>query len=425
MITHPGAAVEPIDQVIWWQLSMPVLPTNYPWSASEIRALHEAGVHLPSAESLLNRAADEWLRPIFAARKQVVLVLPPKGEEVHPVWQMIEAVVEEPAIATLEDFLRNSSKLTRPVTHAPLPQLRRWWQLPKDLKVPLRRKESFSSLELMLFNPYHWLLKYPAALRVSRIISLNDDFRILGTLAHDLVDRFYRQADALKMTEGQFTAWFDPAFDQLIREEGATLLMPGKGVDLEGFRNRLFRSVRILREQMAKARVLRVAPEMSLNGVFRGGELSGFADLVMNLKDGSRAVIDMKWSGSKKYPEKLQQNRHLQLAIYAELLRQGSGDWPVVAYYILDRARFFTPNDHAFPDADVIVSDSGENTAQLWQRFLASWTWRKTQFESGLFEVALESVEGTDLSNPPNDGMDPEYLNESYNEFRALAGWGF
>lgn len=422
-VTHPGAAVEPVDQVIWWQPVMPALPGSYPWSAIEIRALAAAGATLPASEVRLAQAANEWLRPILAARKHLTLVLPPKGVEVHPVWQMIEAVVHNSEVHSLEHLLSETSSLTQTVTCVPLLAPKRWWQLPDEIKVPLRQKESYSSLELLIFNPYHWLLKYPAALRPSSIVTLNSDFRMLGNLAHGLVELYYGLSDALTMTDAQFKAWFVPAFDRLVSEEGALLQMAGKGANLEHFRYRLMQSMLNLRQQLANAGATRVDPELEVKGQFVGGQLTGYADLAIQTESGGHAIVDMKWSGIKKFPEKLKKNSHLQLAIYAELMRQMTGEWPSVAYYVLDRARLFAPDERAFPGADTVPSESGENTAQLWLRFLESWKWRKAQIESGLFEVALEGIDETEESIPPEEAMDNEYLNESYNDYRALAGW--
>jgi hypothetical protein len=422
-VTHPGAAVQAVDRVIWWQLGMPALPSPYPWSAVELRVLAEAGVVFSDNSARLAQAAREWLRPVFAAREQLVLVLPPNGEEVHPVWQMIKAVTENPRVQPLDRLLAFPDPGMQPVKLVPLPVTKRWWQMPDDLRIELRTKESFSSLELFVFNPYHWLLKYPARLRPSRIVSLGGDFRMLGNLAHGLVERYYQREDALTLSDKDYAAWFDPAFDQLIAEEGALLRMPGRGADLEGFRHKLKAAMQTLRQQVANAGMVKVVPELELAGLFAGGALSGYADLVMQKKNGAQAIVDMKWSGAKKFPAKFKENRHLQLAIYAELMRQTHGSWPSVAYYILDRARFFAPDDVAFPDADTVPSASGENTAQLWQRFLETWKWRKGQVDAGRFEVALEGIEETEESIPPELALTMEYLNESYNDYHALAGW--
>jgi hypothetical protein len=421
--THPGAVVEPMARIIWWQLAMPGLPGSSPWSSSEIHALKEAGVALPEVSEQLDQITKEWLRPVMAAREQLLLVLPPPGEEIHPLWQMICAVVEQPKITRLEEHLISGHDAMVMVNPIPLPTTKRWWKLPEEVSISLRDKESFSSLELALFNPYRWLLQYQAQLKSSSLISVGGDFRILGNLAHGLIERYFQHPDALAMSNADFSAWFDKAFVEIIDQEGATLRIPGRGADLENFQFRLHRSMLTLREQLARAGIVRVAPEQAVSGEFEGRELAGSADLVLENAQSNRAIVDMKWSGIKKYPGKLKENRHLQLAIYAELLRQEKGKWPSVAYYILDRARFFAPDASFFPSAEIVQSENGENTADLWQRFLCTWRWRIKQILAGRFEVVLERTQPTEDSEPPAEGMAIETLSETYNDYWALAGW--
>ncbi|MBX3683595.1 MAG: hypothetical protein KF731_13225, partial [Thauera sp.] len=90
-----------------------------------------------------------------------------------------------------------------------------------------------------------------------------------------------------------------------------------------------------------------------------------------------------------------------------------------------DRARLLAPDDRAFPAAETIAADDGENTAQLWQRILATWRWRVAQIRDGRFEVVLEatSAAATADSEPPQEALAIEMLDEAYNDFRALAGW--
>lgn len=423
VVSHPGAVINPIERVIWSPLTMPELPGNNPWSTSEINALIQAGVKLPSISDTLDQIAASWLRPVIAAQEQLILVLPPPSEEVHPLWQMICAVVDQPKVLSLETLLTGGGEAMIPIMPLPLPAHKRWWTLPDDILVNLRPKESFSSLEKLLFNPYHWLLQYPAKLKPSRSVSFGNDFRMRGNLAHGLVEQYFLHPDALGMSASAFDTWYADAFNTLVDQEGAILRSPGWGAILEGFRYRLHQSMRNLREQVTKAGIVQVEPERAVSGHFPGGELAGSADLVMLNGRNERAIVDMKWSGSKKFPEKLQQNRHLQLAIYAELLRQETGQWPSVAYYVLDSASFFAPDNHTFSDAVVKPSTDGENTAQLWQRFVATWHWRVAQIQSGQFEVVLDGIAADEASAAPEDAMAMETLNIKYNDYRALAGW--
>ena len=90
--------------------------------------------------------------------------MPPKGEEVHPVWLMIDALVRGVPVNALESVLTAppNDGACQPVGHVPLTVRRRWWQLPAAIEIAQKGRDSFSSLELFVFNPYQWLLKYPA-----------------------------------------------------------------------------------------------------------------------------------------------------------------------------------------------------------------------------------------------------------------------
>lgn len=169
-----------------------------------------------------------------------------------------------------------------------------------------------------------------------------------------------------------------------------------------------------------------VTPEMEVEGTFTGGLLAGYADLILEREDSSgvnRAIIDMKWSGFKKYSKKLTDNRHIQLTLYAELLRQKTGTWPALGYFIFDEARLLAPDDQLFVHARQFKAANGENSALLWQRFLKSWAWRRQQLDAGRIEVALERIPEDDDSEPPEAAIAPEYLNADYNDYLHLAGW--
>ena len=425
-ISDPAAAVEDADQVIWWQMQHPRLPAPYPWSRSELTALAEAGVQLPSIESELQRIAATWCRPVIAARRKLTLVLPPPSVDVHPAWQMIRALLPDAPVRALETILDQGGDGAQAIVETPLPARRRWWQLPEDVTLPPREKESFSSLELLLFTPFHWLLKYPARLRPSNLVELTNEFLLRGNLAHNLIEQYYRTPGALGFSDADFNRWFEKEFPQLITEQGATFLMPGRSADLAGFRHRLHRAMSELRRHLALAKVHTITPEQAVEGHFTGGTLAGYADLVLERDSRSgadRAIIDMKWAGFKKYREKLAKNRHLQLALYAELLRQKTGAWPALAYFILDEARLLASDDQMFAQARQVKPETDETAAHLWQRFLASYAWRREQLEAGRIEVALEGIPENDDSAPPEEAIAPEYLNESYNDYLCLAGW--
>lgn len=426
VVDDPSAVVEPFNQVIWWQPVMPSISKAYPWSISERRDLSDCGVDLPDITDVLESLAADWLKPILAARKKVVIVLPPRDAEVHPAWQMIEALVRDIPEQAIEQILSGGMPEQRgaiTVPHTPLPQAKRWWLLPEGTPIPKRGRDSFSSLESYLFNPYQWLLRYPAGLKASNILSVSDGFLLDGQLAHNLVERFFALPSPLNMSEEKVQAWFDETFPHVIKTEGAVLLMHGRRSDYEGLRYRMRRALTRLLVQMSAAKVEVVQSELELNGHYPGGEILGFADLVLTNNKGKQAIVDMKWGGTKKYATKLTDNTHLQLGIYAELLRQKNGEWPEVGYYILAEGKLFVQQDNYFPNGNIVNKKIDESTQHLYERFKATHAWRAELLRQGKIEVVIEGVDETDDSATPDDGLHPEFLNPNYNDYLTLAGW--
>jgi hypothetical protein len=370
---------------------------------------------------LLQQAASDWLRPILAAKDRLILLLPPADRESHPVWQMLEALLPKIPVQPVEAMLLNGTDSLDAVAHSPLPGIKRWWQLPVGTRLPAVAEYSFSQLEKQIFNPYHWLLSHAAKLRSGSLLSLADDFRLKGILAHSLVERLYEKSGGLSLSDAAFAAWFNPEFDRLIVEEGALYLMPGRRTDLENLRHALRRALIELRDVLNSAGVTLVEAERQFTGHFAGGALGGKSDLVLTGPNDSFAIIDLKWGGKSHRP-KLEKNQHLQLAIYAELLRQSTGRWPALAYFLFSQANLVTRDDLWFPGVTPVPDRTGENTAQLWQRFLVTWKWRQEQIAAGHFEVVLEESED-DESRPPDDGLAIDVPDSRYNDCLHLAGW--
>ena len=78
----------------------------------------------------------------------------------------------------------------------------------------------------------------------------------------------------------------------------------------------------------------------------------------------------------------------------------------------------------AFPARSACMSSTGETTADLWRRFEATWHWRRRQMEAGLVEVTVTGTEPDDASLPPPEGMLIDDVNDRFNDFEVLTGWG-
>jgi len=426
LATHPSAAIEQQDYVHWWNLTAPSLPPSYPWHKHEMAALKLAGIMLPEMTEVMEIEARNWLRPIMAAKKQLVLALPPEGEEVHPIWLSIERAFKKDSIPiqSVEDVLENKLNVveTTAIQHSPLPLYRRWWHLDKGL-ISTSRKHSFSSLDKFINNPFEWALRYPAQIAPPRILSVSGGNMLLGSIAHRSVELLHSEDGCLRWSPEQAAEWVKGRLQQLLEEEGAVLLLPGQRASLEAFRRKLLPAVSELHRHLQTARVTLVEPEKELSGSFFMGELFGYIDILATRDDGQASVLDMKWARGKAYREKLQDNKHLQLAIYGELMRQETGNWAVPAYFILAEANLFAQDNTFFPEARVAKTRQDGGSAMLWQQAQETLRWRQAQFETGEIELVMNGTEPDDRSIPPQGALEIEDPSLWKGDYDHLAGW--
>lgn len=421
----PGAVIDSVDSVYWWQLGMPPMPTSAPWTRAERRQLSEAGVVLLPIAERLRAATRAWLRPILAARRQLTLVLPPESEEVHPVWQLLKQVIPNVAVRPLESLLvgPDPGLSVGPIQHQLLPSRRRWWTLPKGIAPSRSERSSFTALDQYLNNPFQWVLEYGVRLKGSRIHSVPDEFTLSGNVTHRVVQKLFEEPDALHRSKADLRAWAEATLDQVLRSEAAVLLLPGQRAAERRLRDTVANAVSDLCEQIRSAGATHVEPERGMEGTFVGGKLVGSADLVLTFATGEQAIVDLKWAGVKKYPEKLTANRHLQLMIYGGLLQQATTRWPRYAYYLLKDMRLLAHDREIFSNARVCAAVEPQTLPQLWKRIETTWTWRCAQLEDGRIEVAMEGIEADSASIPPAGALGLEVLSPTYNPFLNLAGW--
>ncbi len=427
LATHPSAAIQPQETVIWWNLAAPALPPSYPWHKHEMLALRSSGVVLPEMGDVMEADARNWRHPVLAAKNRLVLALPPEGEEVHPIWLAIERVFESGSIPvkTVEDVLENKLGLVEPVKipNKPLPALRRWWHIDPET-IPDRKRHSFSSLDKLLNNPMEWVLKYPANIAPPNILSVSGGNLLLGSLGHRAVELLHSEKNVLQWSPDEAAAWVSDRLQTLLEEEGAVLLLPGQRSTVEAFRHKLIPAVKELHRHLQSAQVVLVESEKELTGSFFMGELNGSIDILATRGDGQSAVLDMKWSRSKDFRAKLQDNKHLQLAIYGESVRQKTGKWATPAYFIFTDTKLLALDKTFFPDAMVAPARTQGGSAMLWQIAQETMKWRFDQIKSGNIELNFEGTEADENSIPPDGALEVEGPSKWSADYDHLTGWG-
>ena len=163
--------------------------------------------------------------------------------------------------------------------------------------------------------------------------------------------------------------------------------------------------------------------EKWVDGRFIGGDITGAIDMLVKNRQGKEAVIDLKWSGGKYRRDELENNNHLQLAVYAVMRKEATGKWPEHAYFILSEARLLAQDNSFFTDAEICKAADGEDTNTLWESFEKTWKWRRDQLDEGLIELTVEGTTADENSMPPPDAIPIDEHNDKFNDFGALTGW--
>ena len=428
----PAAFLEPVDTVIWWGCDKAVLPKSHPWSKAELASLSDNGAEVMSLDTELEWQAGTWLRPILAAKNRLVIVLHDNADGHHPVFDQLLAVADGWVEERVDRVMRNPGLLpieghlpeTRSIERNDLPKKVRWWQLPTNVAFTLREQESFSSLDKFLYGPYQWVLNYQARIRPGALFELDDGSRLKGTLAHELIERFFAVHQETQSIEiGEAEIWARAAVDVLIEQKGAVLLVPGRQSEKEDFISSVIRGLKELVRHLQAANVDKVEMEKEFDGKFVGGGIRGTIDLVAIKASGEAAIIDIKWGGYELRRKSLVESRYLQLAIYAQLAHPTLQQWPALGYFIIRDARLLILDSTYFPDAVIEQAENGESLLEFWQRAEETWKWRKRQLESGLVEVTVTGTEPDEQSNPGEKGLPMPDTYDAFDDFTKLVGW--
>ncbi|WP_339469625.1 PD-(D/E)XK nuclease family protein [Pseudomonas capeferrum] len=421
-----AACIEAADEVIWWMPSTPALPSPLPWSPAEVNALTQLGVQLRDPARELVSLALRWLRPLLAARKRFIIVCPPPGSEVHPIRQLLKKLVPDIESASLDlDTALNSTLLgvtAEVLAPQALPATPRHIQLPHPVQLG-DALQSFTTLNELFNDAALFVLKRVAKLDPTSVLEVDEGNRLLGILAHRVLEKLFAHDKALSWSNAEAVDWFRAVADSLLLTEGAVLLMQGAGVTQQHFRQVCERAIGSLLDHLRLAGAIQVQTEVEFRGTLGAVPLIGKIDLLVTLGDKRTVAVDIKWRGDTYYAGLLRSGEHLQLALYSSLIEQTSGIAPAaLGYFILESGGLYITAADIFPKAQVRRPPDGVTVSNLLDRARATWKWRKQQLDAGTIEVVPEDPndeyqgpEGTFPVNGPSK-WDRDHL-------ILLGGW--
>ena len=388
-VPSPEAMLGPAGVVVWWGFSRDAAPAapRLRLSLAERDALRRLGVTPPDLGGAMEAAAARWRRPLELATDTLVLVCPATsitGEPQfpHPLWDELRSAMPGPAeVERLEvQRLLRPGRATRqaaPLRSLPVPAS----TVQAASPLPLRERESPSSLGTLLGCSLRWALTYHGRLRAGLGAGPGAPTPLLsGTLAHHLLEMVFGQGS---LDGAAAAARAEGLVDTELPRLAETLALPRHQAELTAVRQAVIRSARALGELLGATGATLHGVEVPLEGSVEGVGLGGTADLVMS---SPAVVLDLKW-GRKGCQDRLENGTALQLAAYATL--HGAG--PDVAYFTLGSQELLAPVGTRLPGAMVVGTDSVEAT---WDGALVALGVRREELARGVLQA------------PASDGSD-------------------
>ncbi|MBL7806378.1 MAG: PD-(D/E)XK nuclease family protein, partial [Saprospiraceae bacterium] len=368
---HPGAIAENLDDLVWWNCIFEnhTAPVDK-WQKSERLYLAEREVFLETTRQSSQRMQMAQMRPLLASKQSLLLVIPEQtdGAEAVPplLWSDLEAFFG----AELSNFVYDISETSD------RQRLSNWLKTPDPVALPQRNSvrpkpqikinhpdwistaeyETPTNLEQLFYYPHRWFFRQKLRIYRSSLLSVTRDNTLKGSLAHRFFENLLKN-DLSQLDKKAVQEWVQQEAQALLPKEGATLLLYGMEPERIAFLNKISNAAWNLILQIRNNEWEVEGTEMPLEGSFLHMPIQGKADLVLKRGD-ERAIIDLKWSGSRRRRELIQNEEDLQLVLYARMLPPPE-QWPHTAYFILEEGKMIARNNKAFKD--VIVAGAPDS----------------------------------------------------------------
>lgn len=417
IVADPKAIVEGPRKLVWLDCNAS-LKQKYPLyflSNAEISWLRSHGV-VPVDEEDFAKAASIAMRiALGLVTEEIVLVISQKAYgsrcDEHPVVTEIKArniPYEEIADPTMP---RGETRAVRPLSEPDVEI-----NLREGIVVPERENgESYSSVDTMIQRPIDYVLDYIVGLKEADLGQVADLAIIKGNVAHAVIGECARRLRDGRIKE-LHTSDIEGIIDSYCREIGQ--LLYNDKMQYGSFKLKLVQSVTTLLKMIYDHKLTVVGDEVPLDvvlppvGAKSIGHFNARIDLLLKDGNGDFVIIDLKWSESRRYKEKVSKQTDLQLVLYAEALKAAYPDRRVLgaAYYVIPQYKLETNNDY-FQSWDRKSCDYNPipTRANVYAEAVNSYCFRKGQIERGVLENGeLQPMSETDMEYI--EAMDREQL---------------
>ena len=250
--------------------------------------------------------------------------------------------------------------------------------------------ESFSSMEVLLQDPFDYFMQYP--LQFQDISDTNIKLSTTyGNVAHETIEYLFTTNRGNNTLTSYVESHYEEALHRAFLRKGALLLLPEHHLDKDRLTYQLRKCVNNLAALVEENGLTVIKCEQKELEQLNFEEeifMKGYIDMVLKDKDDNEVVFDLKWTSKKdKFQKMLEKNRALQLAIYQAMLKKHSGESAFVrtAYYVMPQGKLFSTDNFSGSNFEQITpSSQGDVMDQLRK----GYTERRKEINEGIIETA-------------------------------------
>jgi len=276
-----------------------------------------------------------------------------------------------------------------------------YYDIPNTVVVNPRNNESYSSLSLLIDYPFDYVFKYACGLYAPEIDQLDGLDRIMGTVAHKVLEHLYNDCGSYYDKMQQIVnSDLEVKITDAAKQCGIMLLLPENKFVFEKLKSDLTRSFTNLISILQKNDLEIVGTEKNYevsNFFGPGNNLTAQIDLVLKDKEDKILIFDLKYGKPSYYQNLLESNTALQLDIYKHCVENDtSGNKAtvrMVGYFNLKEGKLFTHDTSLNVDDNIVVVELSKDalTGCVIDLVKNSYNYRFEEFNSN---HKLEEAEG-------------------------------
>ena len=267
-------------------------------------------------------------------------------------------------------------------------------EISKQSLLKKRKTESYSSINDLIQNPLDWLMNYQAKITEKGLGNIDELITLKGNLSHIITQTLLQNEKDEKIDLSK--ADIDGEIDKLLIEYTPKIASPfyldENTFEYKTFAIQLKKSIKVLLKIIKNNNLKYHSFEYKAEGKIDIIDFAGNIDLLF-YKDDLPVIIDLKWTFStKKYEKILENEKSIQLAMYAKLTGNSSA---ITGYFLLSDASLYTTSKFINGEGVRFVKleeDANSVNNRILERTIKSFNYRWKEFEKGSVELAEEML---------------------------------